>query len=165
MRYANQFLLPPEDGRLTPETCRGLLHNQVFVKVKVYKVGYVIVIHNDTLLWYMMIHGQHYVTVIHNDTLLWYIMIHGQQNIKVNKQPIVSITLAWLVSWFNTRVFHKELRKISIEYLCYKLICLHNWYVDFELPHSLLWHFVTYKQWQATIGGTGPVRYSAAGGL
>jgi hypothetical protein len=26
----------PEDGRLTPETCRGLRHNKVFVKVKVY---------------------------------------------------------------------------------------------------------------------------------
>jgi hypothetical protein len=28
--------LPPEDGRLTPETCRGLKHNKVIVKVKVY---------------------------------------------------------------------------------------------------------------------------------
>jgi hypothetical protein len=27
---------PPEDGRLTPETCRGLRHNKVIVKVKVY---------------------------------------------------------------------------------------------------------------------------------
>jgi hypothetical protein len=26
----------PEDGRLTPETCTGLRHNKVFVKVKVY---------------------------------------------------------------------------------------------------------------------------------
>jgi hypothetical protein len=25
-----------EDGRLTPETCRGLIHNKVIVKVKVY---------------------------------------------------------------------------------------------------------------------------------
>jgi hypothetical protein len=25
----------PEDGRLTPEKCRGLRHNKVFVKVKV----------------------------------------------------------------------------------------------------------------------------------
>jgi hypothetical protein len=33
----------PEDGRLTPETCRGSRHNKVIVKVKVYKVGYVIV--------------------------------------------------------------------------------------------------------------------------
>jgi hypothetical protein len=40
--------VPPEDGRLTPETCRELRHNKVFVKVKVYSVGYVIVIHNDT---------------------------------------------------------------------------------------------------------------------
>jgi hypothetical protein len=28
--------VPPEDGRLTAETCRGLQHNKVFVKVKVY---------------------------------------------------------------------------------------------------------------------------------
>jgi hypothetical protein len=28
--------VPPEDGRLTPETCRGLRHNKVIVKVKVY---------------------------------------------------------------------------------------------------------------------------------
>jgi hypothetical protein len=28
--------VPPEDGRLTPEACRGLQHNKVFVKVKVY---------------------------------------------------------------------------------------------------------------------------------
>jgi hypothetical protein len=35
--------VPPEDGRLTPETCRGLRH-KVFVKVKVCQVGYVIVI-------------------------------------------------------------------------------------------------------------------------
>jgi hypothetical protein len=41
-------LVPPEDGRLMPETFRGLRHNKVIVKVKVYEVGYVIVIHNDT---------------------------------------------------------------------------------------------------------------------
>jgi hypothetical protein len=29
-------VVPPEDGRLTPETCTGLLHNNVFVKVEVY---------------------------------------------------------------------------------------------------------------------------------
>jgi hypothetical protein len=29
-------VVPPEDGRLTPETCRGLRHNKVFVKVKVH---------------------------------------------------------------------------------------------------------------------------------
>jgi hypothetical protein len=29
-------VVPPEDGRLTPETCRGLRHNKVFMKVKVY---------------------------------------------------------------------------------------------------------------------------------
>jgi hypothetical protein len=31
-------VVPPEDGHLTPETCRGLRHNKVFVivKVKVY---------------------------------------------------------------------------------------------------------------------------------
>jgi hypothetical protein len=40
--------VPPEDGRLTPETCTGLRNNKVFVKVKVYYVGYAIVIHNDT---------------------------------------------------------------------------------------------------------------------
>jgi hypothetical protein len=28
-------VVPPEDGRLTPETCRGLRHNNVIVKVKV----------------------------------------------------------------------------------------------------------------------------------
>jgi hypothetical protein len=42
-------VVPPEDGRLTPETCRGLRHNKVFMKVKVYLVGYAVVIHNDTL--------------------------------------------------------------------------------------------------------------------
>jgi hypothetical protein len=40
-------VVPPEDGRLTPETCTGLRHNKVFVKVKVYSVGYVIVIHGQ----------------------------------------------------------------------------------------------------------------------
>jgi hypothetical protein len=29
-------VVPPEDGRLTPETCRGVRHNKVFEKVKVY---------------------------------------------------------------------------------------------------------------------------------
>jgi hypothetical protein len=29
-------VVPPEDGRLPPETCRGLRHNKVIVKVKVY---------------------------------------------------------------------------------------------------------------------------------
>jgi hypothetical protein len=29
-------VVPPEDGRLAPESCRGLRHNKVFVKVKVY---------------------------------------------------------------------------------------------------------------------------------
>jgi hypothetical protein len=29
-------VVPPEDGRLTPETCRELRHNKVIVKVKVY---------------------------------------------------------------------------------------------------------------------------------
>jgi hypothetical protein len=29
-------VVPPEDGRLTPETCRGLRHYKVIVKVKVY---------------------------------------------------------------------------------------------------------------------------------
>jgi hypothetical protein len=28
-------VMPPEDGHLTPETCRGLRHNKVFVIVKV----------------------------------------------------------------------------------------------------------------------------------
>jgi hypothetical protein len=28
--------VPPEDGRLTPETCRGLRHNKVIVKLEVY---------------------------------------------------------------------------------------------------------------------------------
>jgi hypothetical protein len=37
-------VVPPEDGCLTPETCSVLRHNKVIVKVKVYKVGYVIVI-------------------------------------------------------------------------------------------------------------------------
>jgi hypothetical protein len=35
-------VVPPEDGRLTPETCKGVRHKNVFVKVKVYYVGYVI---------------------------------------------------------------------------------------------------------------------------
>jgi hypothetical protein len=30
------IVMPPEDGRLTRETCRGLRHNKVTVKVKVY---------------------------------------------------------------------------------------------------------------------------------
>jgi hypothetical protein len=42
-------VVPPEDRRLTPETCRRLRHNKVIVKVTVYEVSYVIVIHNDTL--------------------------------------------------------------------------------------------------------------------
>jgi hypothetical protein len=29
-------VVPPEDGRVTPETCRGLRHNKVIVKLKVY---------------------------------------------------------------------------------------------------------------------------------
>jgi hypothetical protein len=29
-------VVPPEDGRLTPETCIGSRHNKVIVKVKVY---------------------------------------------------------------------------------------------------------------------------------
>jgi hypothetical protein len=29
-------VVPPEDGRLTPEKCRGFRHNKVIVKVKVY---------------------------------------------------------------------------------------------------------------------------------
>jgi hypothetical protein len=29
-------VVPPEDGRLTSETCRGLRQNKVFVKVEVY---------------------------------------------------------------------------------------------------------------------------------
>jgi hypothetical protein len=38
--------MPPEEGLLTPETCRGLRHNKVLmkVKVKVYYFAYVIVI-------------------------------------------------------------------------------------------------------------------------
>jgi hypothetical protein len=36
---------PPDDGCLTPETCRRLRHNKVIVKVKMYYVGYVIAIH------------------------------------------------------------------------------------------------------------------------
>jgi hypothetical protein len=28
--------LPPEDERLTPETCRGSRHNKVILKVKLY---------------------------------------------------------------------------------------------------------------------------------
>jgi hypothetical protein len=38
-------VVPPEDGCLTFETCRGLRYNKVIVKVKVYEVGYIIVIH------------------------------------------------------------------------------------------------------------------------
>jgi hypothetical protein len=29
-------VVPPEDGRLTPETCKGLRHNNVIMKVKIY---------------------------------------------------------------------------------------------------------------------------------
>jgi hypothetical protein len=29
-------VVPPEDGRFTPETCRGSRHNKVIVKVNVY---------------------------------------------------------------------------------------------------------------------------------
>jgi hypothetical protein len=42
-------VVPPEDGRLTSETCRGSRHNKVIVKVKVHQVGYVIVIDNFML--------------------------------------------------------------------------------------------------------------------
>jgi hypothetical protein len=59
-------VVPPEDGRLTPKTCRGSRHNKVIVKVKVYQVGYVIEIHNDTwstkcqtlknCLWYRVVY-------------------------------------------------------------------------------------------------------------
>jgi hypothetical protein len=41
------IVVPPEDGRLTPETCRGSRHNKVIVKVKVYEVGCVIVVPNS----------------------------------------------------------------------------------------------------------------------
>jgi hypothetical protein len=41
----NASVVPPEDGRLTPEACRGSRHKKVIVKVKVHYVGYVIVIH------------------------------------------------------------------------------------------------------------------------
>jgi hypothetical protein len=37
-------VVPPDDGFLTPETCRGLRDNKVIVKGKEYQVGYVIVI-------------------------------------------------------------------------------------------------------------------------
>jgi hypothetical protein len=40
-------VLPPEDRRLTPETCRGLRHNKVFMKM--YLVGCVIVIQHVNL--------------------------------------------------------------------------------------------------------------------
>jgi hypothetical protein len=36
LRIKTASVVPPEDGRLTPETCRGLRLNKVFVKVKVY---------------------------------------------------------------------------------------------------------------------------------
>jgi hypothetical protein len=29
-------VVPPEDGRLTPEACKGLIYTKVMVKVKVY---------------------------------------------------------------------------------------------------------------------------------
>jgi hypothetical protein len=41
-------VVAPEDGRLNPDSCTGLRGNKVFVIVKLYLVGYVIVIHNDT---------------------------------------------------------------------------------------------------------------------
>jgi hypothetical protein len=41
-------VVPPENGRLTPETYRELRHNKLLVKVKVYQVGYVVVMHNYT---------------------------------------------------------------------------------------------------------------------
>jgi hypothetical protein len=42
-----------------------------------------------------------------------------------NKEIIVSTNMVYL-------------RKTGVKDFCYKLIRLHNWYVDFELPHSLL---------------------------
>jgi hypothetical protein len=36
LRTKTASVVPPEDGRLTPETCSGLRHNKVFLKVKVY---------------------------------------------------------------------------------------------------------------------------------
>jgi hypothetical protein len=36
LQLQNSFAVSPEDGRLTPETCRGLRQNKAIVKVKVY---------------------------------------------------------------------------------------------------------------------------------
>jgi hypothetical protein len=52
-------VVPPEDGRLTPETCRGSRHNKVNVKVKVCYVAYVIVTLNKscTLKWHFLLNA------------------------------------------------------------------------------------------------------------
>jgi hypothetical protein len=66
-------VVPPEDGRLTPKTCRGLRHNKVIVKATVYQVGYVIVIHDTWSTKYkkLKIHSKHsqalYPSNRHND--------------------------------------------------------------------------------------------------
>jgi hypothetical protein len=67
--------VPPEDGRLTPETCRGLRHNKVFVivKVKVYQVGYAIVIKFNIL----------FLVTTHTD-------LFGVDSTAVNNHPKVS---------------------------------------------------------------------------
>jgi hypothetical protein len=62
-------VVPPEDGRLTPETCRGVRHNQVIVKVKVYSVGYVIVMHNllfemPKLQRHTMLYSKHFTSFV-----------------------------------------------------------------------------------------------------
>jgi hypothetical protein len=65
-------VVPPEDGRLTPETCRGLRHNKVIVKVKCIKLV----------------------------TLLWYTKIHGQQNVKLPISSISKtrpVFLKWIL--------------------------------------------------------------------
>jgi hypothetical protein len=36
LRPKTASVVPPEDGCLTPETCRGSRHNKVIVKLKVY---------------------------------------------------------------------------------------------------------------------------------
>jgi hypothetical protein len=49
--------VPPENGCLTLKTCRGLRHKKVIVKVKVYEVGYVIVIAHESLILCLRLNG------------------------------------------------------------------------------------------------------------
>jgi abortive infection bacteriophage resistance protein len=59
--------VPPEDGCLIPETCRGLRHNKVTVKVTVYQVGYVIVMPKEI---YCLLQGLTFNEIMQNSVFV-----------------------------------------------------------------------------------------------